>query len=61
MRQTVLFLAMCTLILLLVACEPAARSASQAMDNANSAIKTTGDKLFVEGEATPVPSPRERY
>ena len=39
----------------LIACEPAAKSASQAFDNANSVLKEGGDKLFMDSDATPAP------
>ena len=41
--------------MLLVACEPAAQSASQAFDNANSVIKSGSQVLFIQPSPTAAP------
>ena len=39
----------------LISCEPAAKSASQAFDNANSVIKSGSNVLFIDTTPTAVP------
>jgi hypothetical protein len=46
---------------IIVSCEPAAKSASQAFDNANSVIKSGSETLFMEPEVTPTPVAPSRY
>lgn len=40
----------------LISCEPAAKSASQAFDNANSVITSGSEKLFMPVDPTPTPA-----
>lgn len=54
MRRLFILVSLVTLASLLVACEAVSRSASQAFDNANSAIK---DKVFVDTNTTVTPTP----
>lgn len=57
MKLKVLFFVLLGVCGFLISCDPAAKSASQAFDQANSVIKTGSDKLFMDPAGTPTPLP----